>query len=196
MYWRENKFDISPLSRVLKVDTNTRTALVEPNVPMDLLVESTLKHALIPPVVTKFPGITAGGDFAGAGGESSSFKYGYFNEIVNTVEIVLGTGDVITASNKENSDLFPGALGAVGSLGITTLLEIQLMQAKKYVKVTYYPTRSIPEAIAKIRAEIQNPELDCVDAILFSIDHGVVITGCLTDDIPDPCISIKVQWCS
>ena len=185
-HWRENTVDISPLSRVLKVDTNARTAMVEPNVPMDRLVESTLNHGLIPPVVMEFPGITAGGGFAGTGGESSSFKYGYFNEIVNSVEIVLGTGDVITASNKENSDLFHGASGAVGSLGITTLLEIQLMQAKKYVKVTYYPTRSIAEAIAKIRAEIQNPGLDYVDGILFSKEHGAVITGYLTDDIPDP----------
>ena len=75
---RENMIDISPLSRVLKIDSNARTALVEPNVPMDRLVESTLKHGLIPPVVMEFPGITAGGGFAGIGGESSSFKYGYF----------------------------------------------------------------------------------------------------------------------
>ncbi|KAL8716982.1 MAG: hypothetical protein Q9225_005732 [Loekoesia sp. 1 TL-2023] len=152
---------------------------------MDRLVESTLKYGLMPPVVMEFPGITAGGGFAGTGGESSSFKYGYFNETVNSVEMVLGNGDIITASDKENSDLFHGASGAVGSLGITTLLEMQLIQAKKYVKVTYYPTRSIPEAIAKIRAEIQNPELDYVDGILFSKGHGAVITGCLTDDAPD-----------
>ncbi|KAI4217687.1 MAG: hypothetical protein LQ351_000283 [Letrouitia transgressa] len=184
-HWRENIVDISPLSRVLKVDTNTRTALVEPNVPMDRLVECTLKHGLIPPVVMEFPGITAGGGFAGTGGESSSFKHGYFSETVNSIEIVLGSGDIITASNAENSDLFYGASGAVGSLGITTLLEIQLIQAKRYVKVTYYSTRSINEAIARIRSEIQNPELDYVDGILFSKEHGVVISGCLTDEIPD-----------
>ena len=190
MHRREDVVDISPLSHVLKVDTNTRIALVEANVPMDHLVESTLKHGLIPPVVMEFPGITAGGGFAGTGGESSSFKHGYFNETVNSVEIVLGTGDVITASNTENSDLFHGASGAVGSLGITTLLEIRLMQAKEYVKVTYYPTKSIPEAIARIEAEIQSPELDYVDGILFSKEHGAIITGYLTDDIPD---SAQVQ---
>src|SRR5437762_3789194 len=137
VYRRENTIDISALSRVLKIDTKARTALVEPNVSMDRLVESTIKHGLIPPVVMEFPGITAGGGFAGTAGESSSFKYGYFNETVNSVEIVLGNGDVVTASDKENPDLFHGASGAVGSLGITTLLELQLIQAKKYVKATY-----------------------------------------------------------
>lgn len=185
MQRHQNMVDISPLSRILKVDPNARTALVEPNVPMDRLVESTLKCNLIPPVVMEFPGITAGGGFAGTGGESSSFKYGFFNETVNSVEIVLGNGEVITASKKENSDLFHGVSGAVGSLGITTLLEIQLMQAKKYVKATYHPFRSIPEVIEKLRAEAQNSELDYVDGILFSKGHGVVITGHLTNDIPD-----------
>ena len=181
---RENAVDISPLSRVLEIDSAARTALVEPNVPMDRLVESTMKHGLIPPVVMEFPGITAGGAFAGTGGESSSFKYGYFNETINSVEMVLGNGDIVTASDKEHPDLFHGASGAVGSLGITTLLEIRLIQAKKYVKATYHSVRSVSEAIEQVRRLTLNPALDYVDGILFSKEHGVVITGCLTDDIP------------
>ena len=181
---RQNTVDISPLSKVLHIDSGARTVLVEPNVPMDRLVESTLKYDLIPPVVMEFPGITAGGGFAGTGGESSSFKYGYFNETVNFVEMVLGNGEVVTASNKENPDLFHGASGAVGSLGITTLLELQLVQAKRWVKVVYHSVRTIREGIEKVRMETLNPELDYVDGILFSKDHGVVVTGCMTDDVP------------
>lgn len=183
-YQRANTVDISPLSRILKIDATARTALVEPNVPMDRLVESTMKHGLIPPVVMEFPGITAGGGFAGTGGESSSFKYGWFNETINSVEMVLGNGDIVTASDKQHPDLFHGASGAVGSLGVTTLLEIQLIQAKKYVKTIYHPVRSISESIEQVRRETLNPELDYVDGILFAKEHGVVITGSLTDDIP------------
>lgn len=46
---RDRLVDISSLSNVLKVDAKARTALVEPNVPMDRLVESTIKYGLIPP---------------------------------------------------------------------------------------------------------------------------------------------------
>ena len=180
---RGNMIDISPLDRVLSIAVDAKTALVEPNVPMDRLVESTLKHGLIPPVVMEFPGITAGGGFAGTGGESSSFKYGYFNETINSVEIVLGNGDVITASDRENPDLFHGASGAVGSLGITTLLKIQLLKATKYVKATYHSSKSIREAIEMIETAIRDPGIDYVDGILFSKDHGVVITGHMTDDL-------------
>lgn len=184
VHQRTNTVNISALSQVLSVDTKAKTALVEPNVPMDRLVEATLKYGLIPPVVMEFPGITAGGGFSGTGGESSSYKYGYFNETVNSVEMVLGNGDIVTASEKENSDLFHGASGALGSLGITTLLELQLVSAKRYVKATYHSVRSIPEAIEKVREETLNPALDYVDGILFSKEHGVVVTGSLTDDLP------------
>ena len=101
----------------MNIDIQARTTLVESNVPMDQLVEATIKHGLIPPVVMEFPGITAGGGFAGAGDESSSFKYRYFNEIVNSVEIVLGNEDIVIASKKHNQDLLHGISGAVGSLG-------------------------------------------------------------------------------
>ncbi|KID77892.1 Delta(24)-sterol reductase [Metarhizium brunneum] len=176
--------DISALSNVVGVDRSSRTALVEPNVPMDRLVESTLRHGLVPPVVMEFPGITAGGGYAGTAGESSSFKHGFFNETINYVEMVLGNGDVVRASNEEKPDLFQGAAGSVGTLGITTLMELKLIEAKKYVRTTYHRTASVAEAVEKVRAETQNPDNDYVDGILFSKDHGVIITGTMTDEKP------------
>jgi Delta24-sterol reductase len=176
--------DISALSHVLSVNKTSRTALVEPNVPMDRLVEHTLKHGLVPPVVMEFPGITAGGGYAGTAGESSSFKHGFFDDTINSVEMVLANGDVVSASRDERADLFAGAAGAVGSLGITTLIELRLIEAKRYVKTAYHRTSSVAEAVRKVEAETQNPDNDYVDGILFSKDHGVIITGRLTNDKP------------
>lgn len=176
--------DISALNNVLEVNKARRVALVEPNVPMDRLVEKTLPHGLIPPVVMEFPGITAGGGFAGTAGESSSFKHGFFDDTINEVEMVMANGDVVKASRTERPDLFRGAAGAVGTLGITTLIELQLVEAKRFVKTTYHRTSSVAEAIEKIRVETRKPENDYVDGILYSKDHGVVITGSMTDEQP------------
>lgn len=57
--------DTSNLNHVLKIDTANKTCLVEPNVPMDQLVDATMPYGLIPKVVMEFPGITVGGGFAG-----------------------------------------------------------------------------------------------------------------------------------
>lgn len=182
--------DISALRNVLSVDPATRRALVEPNVPMDRLVEATLKHNLVPPVVMEFPGITAGGGFAGTAGESSSFKHGFFDDTVHSVEMVLPDGEVITAKPdpKENqyADLFRAAAGAVGTLGVTTCLELELVPARKFVRTTYRRMHSVAEAVAAIREETDPSKgNDYVDGILFSKDHGVIVTGKMTDEKPE-----------
>jgi Delta24-sterol reductase len=177
--------DISPLSNVLSVDPASKTALVEPNVPMDRLVEATLRHGLVPPVVMEFPGITAGGGFAGTGGESSSFRHGFFDDSVNRVEMVLADGEVVDAAPAgPRADLFAAARGAVGTLGITTLLELRLRQARRYVRTTYTRAGSAAEAVAGVERAVRAGEADFVDGILFSERHGAVITGTLTDEAP------------
>ena len=176
-----NYIDTSPLSHVLSVNPTTRTALVEPNVPMDRLIEATLKHNLIPPVVMEFPGITVGGGYAGTSGESSSFKHGFFDRSIKRVEMVLANGKTVECSESENADLFNGAAGTVGSLGVTTQIELQLDEAKKYIEVTYHPISSVAEAIQKIKEVTADPENDYVDGILFSKDKGAIMTGHMTD---------------
>jgi Delta24-sterol reductase len=185
--------DISALNGVLEVDRTRRIALVEPNVPMDALVAATLPHGLVPPVVMEFPGITAGGGFAGTAGESSSFKCGYFDETVRRIEMVLPDGEVVMATPGEGpyDDLFCGAIGSVGTLGVTTLLELQLIQAKRFVRTTYRRTTSVAEAVHVVREECAKPENDYVDGILFSKDHGVIVSGTMTDEGPEDTAAIK-----
>ncbi|KAG8170234.1 hypothetical protein KVR01_000979 [Diaporthe batatas] len=175
--------DISGLNKVLRVSADKMTALVEPNVPMDALVAATLKKGLIPPVVMEFPGITAGGAFAGTGGESSSFRWGTFDRIVKGVEIILGNGDIVWASEEQRSDLFNGSAGAFGTLGVVTLLEVQLVPAKsQLVKLHYYPVHSANEAVARFREHCgpgTSHQWDYVDGIMFSMNAGVVTAGSL-----------------
>lgn len=180
----QNVVDISMLSSVLSVDVKRQTCLVEPNVPMDRLIEATMVYGLVPPVVMEFPGITAGGGFSGTSGESSSFRHGFFNETINWVEMILGNGDIVKASEEERTDLFHGAAGAAGTLGITTLMELRLVEAKQFVKTTYRKTNCTADAISGIKREIENPQVDYVDGILYSNDHGVIVTGELTNEKP------------
>ncbi|KAI4861051.1 hypothetical protein F4820DRAFT_452331 [Hypoxylon rubiginosum] len=103
----------------------------------------------------EFPGVTVGGAYAGTAGESSSFKIGLFARSVRSVEMVLGDGDVIQASKDNNADLF--------------------YEAKEFVRTTYHPLPSVKDT---------NQSHDYVDGIVFSKDHGVVVTGEMTDENP------------
>lgn len=183
VFKRDRTVDISHLKYVLDVNLESHTVRVEPNVPMDRLVETTMKYGLIPPVVMEFPGITVGGGYTGTSGESSSFKHGFFDDTINSIEMVLANGDIVTASRTERSDLFHGGAGACGSLGITTLVELRLVQAKKYVETTYHLVTGMSAAVQKIQDVTKmKDDFDYVDGILYSGERGVVVTGRLTDD--------------
>lgn len=189
---REDVVDTSLLDSVICVDSSAKTALVEPNVSMECLVEHTLKYKLLPPVVMEFTGITVGGGFAGASGESSSFRYGLFCETVRSIEIVLGNGDIVraTPTNPETMDLFHEVAGSCGTFGVVTLLELRLIDSKDYVRLSYKPTRSPSEALEIIHDAVNDDSIDFIDGIIYSRDFGTVMTGRLTDRL-DP--SLKVQ---
>lgn len=172
--------DTSSLNRVILVDPDEKFVLVEPSVSMDLLVEQTLKHNLIPQVVMEFPGITVGGAIQGAALESSSFKFGQFNTGALEYEIITAEGELMKASPSENSELFYGVTGSYGSLGLLTLIKLKLIPAKKYVEVSYQQVNSFKQAIDFIHNET-NSDADYVDGIMFGPEKGAIIIGRLAD---------------
>src|SRR3989344_1944465 len=138
--------DVSTLDHVVNINIEEQYVLAEPNVPMDQLVEETLRHGLIPPVVPEFPGITVGGAVQGGAEESSSFKYGLVHDCCLEYEMILGNGEKIIASPEINPDLFWGTAASYGSLGIITLIKLRLIPAKNFVQLTYHTVKSFQEA--------------------------------------------------
>ncbi|MFZ1483746.1 MAG: FAD-binding oxidoreductase [Candidatus Saccharimonadales bacterium] len=182
---RDELVDTSDLLTLIKLDRVHKTVIVESNMPMDTLVRTTLKHGLVPPVVPEFPGITVGGAIQGGAGESSSFKWGFFSQTVNWFEMILPDGDVVTCSPSSHSDLFYGSAGSMGTLGIITAVEIQLVEAKPYVELTFTPVHSFGTAM-KTLVEATKKSHDFVDAIMFSQELGVIITGSFTQKKKGP----------
>ena len=174
---RSSVLAISSLSHVLDVNASTKTALVEPNVSMEHLSHLTLTYGLLAAVVPKFPAITLGGAIARTAGESSSFKYGFVSENVISMELVLVSGEVTRASRDENPNLFNGVIGTFSSVTIMTLLEIQLVEAKDHVNLTYTPVNSTRELLWRIQNETQNGAIDFLDAIMYQRNRRVVISG-------------------
>ncbi|KAJ5201791.1 uncharacterized protein N7498_006454 [Penicillium cinerascens] len=186
------------LTRILQVDSNRFTAIVEPNVPMDALVAATKAHGLVPLVVPEFPGITAGGAFSGTSGESSSFREGFFDHTVNWVEMVLADGQVVKAYNdrvegveveEKRADLFWGAASSCGTLGVVTLLEIRLKKSKPLVELRYYVRTDMTEAIRVFEQAGADPQTEFLDGIVYSRNKIVVCAGRQVEHRP----SLKVQ---
>lgn len=179
---RSEMIDISELNNILSIDTDKQVVVVEPNVPMDKLVKATLKFGLVPPVVPEFPGITIGGAIQGAAAETSSHKYGCVSQTTNWVDYILGDGSLVRASPENHSDLFYGAAGSYGSLGLITAVELKLVPATKYVSVTHYQISSFAEGV-KLMKQYADKGSDFVEWYMFSKDSGAVVIGSLVDNV-------------
>ncbi|KPI36065.1 Delta(24)-sterol [Cyphellophora attinorum] len=192
--------DTSTLNNVISIDTEERTCVVESNVPMDQLVAFTTPYRLVPPVVPEFPGITVGGAFSGTGGESSSFRYGFFDQCVLWIEAIQADGTVVSASPNENADLFNGCSGTFGTIATVTLLKIKLLPARDFVEMTYHPVDSFPDAQG-LMAELSSLEaIDFVDGIMFSKSQGVIVSGRMVNldeyesSVAPPMVTFSQRW--
>jgi delta24-sterol reductase len=84
---------------------------------MEELVDELLQYNLIPTVVPEFKLLTVGEILAGAGLESSSFRYGQFADSLIEATYILSDEQCVTCSPTKDSDLFYGALGSCGTFG-------------------------------------------------------------------------------
>lgn len=181
--------DTSTLNHILDISDSYETgaiATVEPNVSMASLVRNLLPRDYLPLVVPEFLSITVGGAFSGTAAESSSFDFGYFDATVAWIEIVLADGHVVHASAEENADLFYGAAGACGTLGVVVCLGVRLksLKGRRFVRVDYLSVHGFADACQKlddVTRKKTDEDVDFLDAVMYAKDAGVVIIGTLCD---------------
>lgn len=137
---------------ILEFDEERQTVRVEPMVNM-----GQISHFLIPrgytiPVLPELDDLTCGGLLMGVGIETSSHKYGLFNDAVIEAEIVTATGEVVKCSKTMNRKLFDALPWSYGTLGFLTSMTIRVIKCKPYVKMWYIPTYSAKESSQLFKA--------------------------------------------
>lgn len=163
---------------ILELDTEKRTVRVEPLVTMGQLTATLDPLGWTLPFVPELDDLTVGGLVMGTGIETSSHKYGLFQHICVAYEMVLADGSVVQVTKESDPDLFYAIPWSYGTLGLLTAVEIQIVPALRFVKLEYEPVRSLDEAAALIKRRISPSENnEFVEALMFSKDEGVVMTG-------------------
>jgi FAD/FMN-containing dehydrogenase len=178
------RIDVGSFHHVLNVDADRCIADVEGMTTYEELADETLKFGLLPTVVPQLKTITIGGAISGLGIESASFKYGLVHETVEEMEILLGDGSTIICSASQNPDLFYGFPNSYGTLGYVLRLNVKLIPAKRYVKLTHAKFTAAAEVFAQIESLCANGHFDYIDGVVFNGSEMYITTGEFTDDAP------------
>ena len=146
------------------------------------LVAATLPYGLSPLVVPQLKTITLGGAVTGLGIESASFRNGLPHESVLEMDILTGTGDVVTARRDLCSDLFHAFPNSYGTLGYSVRLKIELESVKPFVALRHLRFHSLEDLVAAMDRIIETgghdgAPVDYLDGVVFSADESYLTLG-------------------
>jgi FAD/FMN-containing dehydrogenase len=178
--------DVSRLDGVIEVDGDV--AEVQGMCTYEHLVEATLAHGRIPLVVPQLRTITLGGAVTGLGIESTSFRSGLPHESVLEMDVLTGSGEVVTT--KPGDELFDAFPNSYGSLGYATRLRIELEPVQSNVAlrhVRFPDAGSLVEAVTTIvgTRAWEGERVDGVDGVAFAPGELYLTLARWTDE-PGP----------
>ncbi len=177
--------DTSDLTDVISVDPHARTADVAGMCTYEDLVAATLPYGLSPLVVPQLKTITLGGAVTGLGIESASFRNGLPHESVLEMDILTGSGEIVTASPDKHADLYRGFPNSYGTLGYSVRLKIELETVKPFIALKHLRFHSLIDLMSTMDRVIETGGLDGVpvdylDAVVFSADESYLCLGVQT----------------
>jgi FAD/FMN-containing dehydrogenase len=178
--------DVALLDQVIEVDTEARTADVQGMCTYEHLVEATLPYGLAPLVVPQLKTITLGGAVTGLGIESTSFRSGLPHESVLEMDILTGSGEIVTARREgEHADLFHGFPNSYGTLGYATRLRIALEPVEPYVALRHLRFHDVESLVATMgrvydSGDHEGVAVDYLDGVVFSATESYLTLGTRT----------------
>ncbi len=178
-----SKIDVG-LYDMLEISEQRETVKVEPLATMGQISRNLISQGWTLAVVPELDDLTVGGLIMGFGIEASSHKYGLFQFICASFDLVTADGQCVHCSPSENSDLYYLIPWSHGTLGFLVAAELKIVPAKKYIRIHYQPVYTLDNMVEVFEeASRKTGENDFVEGLVYSRDTAVIMRGNFTNDI-------------
>ena len=176
---------LTEMKKILDLDLENMTVLVEPGVITGELQEEVKKHGLMyPPDPASLAFSTLGGNVAENAGGPRAVKYGVTSQYVRGLEVVLPDGKIIKTGNKciksvSGYDLTHLFVGSEGTLGVITKILLRLVPAPKAVQTMLLGFATMDNAAQAITAMFHQ---HIIPATIEFLDHYSI--NAVKDSLP------------
>jgi len=179
------------MNKILDVDPQNLTAIVQPGVVIQALNDAAAPHGLIyPPDPGTVATATMGGSVAENSGGLRGLKYGVTKHYVMGMEVVLANGDAVrfggkTVKNVTAYDFSNLFVGSEGTLGVITEITVKLIPAPRFRRTmlaTYQTIEDAGNTVAGIiRAQVIPATLEILDRKTIETVEAFAHVGLPTD---------------
>lgn len=91
-------------------------------------------------------------------------------------------------------ELFSALPFCYGTLGFLTAVELDIIPYKPYIKLTYVPLHSLDEVVDEFTRITNDPKVDSVEGIMYSLDTAVIMNGVFVDDYEPDKLNRMNRW--
>lgn len=109
--------DLRDFDDVLVLDVEARTIKVQTGITWRKIQETIDRHDLAVKVMQSYANFTVGGSLS-VNGHGRYVGQGSLVSTVRSIAVVLADGSLVQASRTENADVFRGAIGGYGAIGV------------------------------------------------------------------------------
>lgn len=167
-------------------DPDTGLLTVEAGVTLRDILQVTVKHGWFLPVTPGTSFVTVGGAIASDVHGKNHHVAGTFGQHVVSMTMLLGTGEVVTTSSTQLSDLFHATCGGMGLTGIILTATLQLAPIKStFIIQKTLKTACLEDVCASFEAHAQSTYsvawIDCL-ATGKRLGRSVLMLGEHADD--------------
>ncbi|MCO4743684.1 MAG: FAD-binding oxidoreductase [Proteobacteria bacterium] len=170
--------DLREFNTVIDVDVENKVAIVESGTTWKTLIDTIDPHDLSVKIMQSYANFTVGGSLS-VNAHGRYVNEGPLVHSVRAITLILADGSLVRCSRDENAELFWGAVGGYGALGVIATVELDLADNVKMERtvehmpvgdfLTYFDAniRDSQSAIY-FNADLYPPAYDDLVAITFS----------------------------
>lgn len=144
----KNVFSTLKFNHLLGFDSSTGLIELEAGITLESILDFVVPQGWFLPVTPGTKYITVGGAIASDVHGKNHHVEGCFSKHVLEMDVMIASGEILTCSPTQNSDLFHATAGGMGLTGIITRVKFQLKKIETaYIKQKMIKAKNLNEII-------------------------------------------------
>ncbi|NUP53638.1 MAG: FAD-binding protein [Catenulispora sp.] len=163
--------DMGPLAGIV-VDPVRRTVEVQAGAVWSAVLDACLGHGLTPPVFTDYIELSVGGTLSAGGLGGAAQHHGAQVDTVLELDVVTGTGELVTCSATRHAELFDSARAGLGQVGVITRAVLEVVPARAHVRKYTLTYAEVSALTAAQRRVVRDGRFDWLEGAAAALPGG------------------------